>query len=137
MTDIRNLEHIGIAVANLEEANAMYTAILGEEPYKMEEVELEHVRTSFFRAGGSKVELLEATSPESAIAKYIEKRGPGLHHIAFEVEDIHVAMKRMSDAGFGLLSDVPKRGADNKLVCFVHPKTAGGVLVELCQEIRD
>ncbi len=137
MTDIRNLEHIGIAVANLEEANAMYAAILGEEPYKMEEVESEHVRTSFFRAGGSKVELLEATSPDSAIAKYLEKKGPGIHHVAFEVEDIHAAMKRMSEAGFHLLNKEPKKGADNKLVCFVHPKTAGGVLVELCQEIRD
>lgn len=137
MTDIRNLEHIGIAVANLEEANVMYTAILGEEPYKMEEVESEHVKTSFFKAGGSKVELLEATSPDSAIAKYLDRRGPGLHHVAFEVEDIHAAMERMRESGFKLLNEEPKKGADNKLVCFVHPKTAGGVLVELCQEIRD
>jgi methylmalonyl-CoA/ethylmalonyl-CoA epimerase len=137
MSDIRNLEHVGIAVANLEEANAIYTAILGEEPYKMEVVESEYVRTSFFKAGGSKVELLEATSPDSAIAGFIEKRGPGIHHIAFEVEDIYAAMERMRKDGFRLLNEEPKRGADNKLVCFVHPKSAEGVLVELCQEIHD
>lgn len=136
MSDIRNLEHIGIAVANMEEANAMYTALLGVKPYKTEEVESEGVKTSFFKTGSSKVELLEATNPDSPIARFIEKRGGGIHHVAFEVEDIHAAMKRMSDAGFRLLNEQPKKGADNKLVCFVHPKSAGGVLLELCQEIR-
>ncbi|MCB0553527.1 MAG: VOC family protein, partial [Phaeodactylibacter sp.] len=105
--------------------------------YKVEEVESEHVKTAFFKAGESKIELLEATAPESAIAKYVEKRGEGIHHIAFEVEDIYAEMERMRAQGYQLLNDQPKRGADNKLVCFIHPKTANGVLVELCQTIRE
>lgn len=137
MHHIKNLEHIGIAVDNLEEANTLFESLLGAAPYKQEEVESEHVITSFFKTGGSKVELVAATSAESAIAKYVEKRGPGLHHVAFEVEDIYKSMQEMRDRGFNLLSEEPKKGADNKLVCFIHPKTAGGVLVELCQEIRD
>ena len=131
------LEHIGIAVRQLEDANALFEQLLGAGPYKEEEVASEYVKTSFFQIGESKVELLEATAPESAIAKYLEKRGEGLHHVAFEVTDIHAEMERLRAAGFRLLNEQPKRGADNKLVCFVHPKTANGVLVELCQTIRE
>lgn len=130
------LEHIGIAVKDLATGNELYTRLLGLPPYKAETVESEQVQTSFFKVGESKVELLEATGPDSAIAKYIEKRGEGLHHIAFEVEDIRAEMERLAAEGFQLLNAAPKRGADNKWVCFVHPKTANGVLVELCQEIR-
>lgn len=130
------LEHIGIAVKDLTTGNELYTRLLGLPPYKAETVESEQVQTSFFKVGESKVELLEATGPDSAIAKYIEKRGEGLHHVAFEVEDIHAEMERLAAEGFQLLNAEPKRGADNKWVCFVHPKTANGVLVELCQEIK-
>jgi methylmalonyl-CoA/ethylmalonyl-CoA epimerase len=132
---MRKIEHIGIAVDNLEEANALYRAILGVPHYKVEEVGSEAVRTSFFQVGESKIELVEATSPDSPIAKFISKKGPGVHHIAFEVEDIHASMQRMQAEGFMLINEKPKRGADNKLVCFVHPKSTGGVLIELCQEI--
>lgn len=131
------LEHIGIAVKDLEESNALFALIFGREHYKIEEVESEHVKTSFFKMGESKIELLEATSEESAIAKHVEKRGEGLHHIAFEVEDIHAEMYRLHTAGFTLLNEEPKRGADNKLVCFLHPKGTNRVLIELCQEIRE
>jgi methylmalonyl-CoA/ethylmalonyl-CoA epimerase len=134
---IRRLEHIGIAVKNLTDSNELFTRLLGTAPYKEEEVVSEHVKTSFFQTGESKVELLEATAPESAIARYIEKKGEGIHHVAFEVADIRAEMKRMADEGFRLLNEEPKRGADNKLVCFIHPKSANGVLVELCQTIRD
>ena len=133
---IRRLEHIGIAVKNIEEANKLYTTLLGVEPYKQEEVVSENVLTSFFLTGESKVELLEATAPESAIAKFIEKRGEGLHHVAFEVDDIEAEMERLAQEGFRLLNEKPKRGADNKLVCFIHPKSANGVLLELCQSIK-
>lgn len=129
------VEHIGIAVSDLSAANALYTQLLGVAPYKEEAVTSEHVLTSFFQTGESKIELLEATDPSSAIAKFIEKRGEGIHHIAFEVADILVEMQRLSEAGFTLLNETPKRGADNKLVCFVHPKNTRGVLVELCQSI--
>jgi methylmalonyl-CoA/ethylmalonyl-CoA epimerase len=131
------LEHIGIAVKNLENSNELFKTLLGTGHYKIEAVESENVKTSFFQTGESKIELLEASSPESAIAKFIDKRGEGIHHIAFEVEDIHAEMKRLEAQGFRLLNKEPKRGADNKLVCFVHPKTANGVLVELCQAIRE
>ena len=134
---VKNLEHIGIAVKNLQDSNALFEQLLGIPHYKIEEVASEHVRTSFFKTGESKIELLEATAPESAIAKYIEKRGEGIHHIAFEVEDIHAEMERLRNEGYRLLNEAPKRGADNKLVCFIHPKSANGVLVELCQEIRE
>jgi len=130
------IEHIGIAVEDLATANALYTTLLGTEPYKEEEVCSEHVLTSFFQAGESKVELLAATSEDSAIAKYLEKRGPGIHHVAFRVDDIKAEMERLSSAGFRLLNEKPKRGADNMLVCFIHPKSANGVLVELCQPIE-
>ncbi len=134
---MKQLEHIGIAVKNLEESNQLFERLLGKAHYKIEEVASENVKTSFFQVGASKVELLEATDPGSAIAKFIEKRGEGIHHVAFEVEDIEAEMKRLESEGFRLLNEKPKRGADNKLVCFVHPKSANGVLVELCQSIKD
>lgn len=134
---VKRLEHIGIAVKDLEASNLLFEQLLGEPPYKIEEVNSEHVKTSFFKTGESKIELLEATAPESAIARYIDKRGEGIHHIAFEVKDIHAEMERMREQGFRILNEQPKRGADNKLVCFIHPKSANGVLVELCQEIRE
>jgi methylmalonyl-CoA/ethylmalonyl-CoA epimerase len=131
-----NVEHIGIAVKNFSEANALYFKLLGVEPYKTEFVESEAVNTSFFKVGGTKIELLEGTTPDSAISKFIEKRGEGIHHIAFEVEDILAEMERLKGEGFTLLNEKPKKGADNKLVCFVHPKSANGVLIELTQEIK-
>ncbi|RMD97062.1 MAG: methylmalonyl-CoA epimerase, partial [Bacteroidetes bacterium] len=131
---VRKIEHIGIAVRDLEAANELYESLLGVKPYKEEAVESEGVVTSFFLTGESKVELLEATTADSPIAKFIEKRGEGIHHIAFEVEDIYEEIKRLKAAGFRILNEEPKKGADNKLVCFVHPKSANGVLVELCQE---
>ena len=133
---MRKIEHLGIAVKDLESANKTYAALLGKEPYKTESVESEGVNTSFFQCGESKIELLEATNPESPIARFIEKRGEGIHHIAFDVENIEEEMKRLQDEGFQLINDQPKRGADNKLVCFLHPKSSNGVLVELCQEIH-
>ncbi len=129
------LEHIGIAVENLVESDQLFERLIGQSPYKAETVEREGVTTSFFRAGSAKVELLEATRPDSPIAKYLDKRGPGIHHLAFEVEDIYAEMQRLEAAGFQLLSPEPKKGADNKLICFLHPKTTNGVLVELCQTI--
>ena len=131
------IEHIGIAVKNLEESNQLFAKLLGKEHYKIESVESEQVNTSFFQVGESKIELLESTDPGGPIAKFIEKRGEGVHHIAFAVEDIHAAMAEMREKGFTLLNEKPKRGADNKLICFIHPKSANGVLVELCQEIRE
>ncbi|HEX2616969.1 MAG TPA: methylmalonyl-CoA epimerase [Flavobacteriales bacterium] len=130
------IEHIGIAVKDLAQGEAIYTRLLGEGPYKREAVESEGVITSFFQVGPNKIELLESTRPDGPIAKAIEKRGEGMHHIAFEVDDIRAEMARLKTEGFTLLNEEPKRGADNKLVCFVHPKGANGVLVELCQEIR-
>jgi methylmalonyl-CoA/ethylmalonyl-CoA epimerase len=132
---MEKIEHIGIAVKNLAEAEKTYTSLLGVAPYKREAVESEHVTTSFFKVGETKIELLEASSPESAIAKFIEKKGEGIHHIAYAVTDIVAEMKRLKEHGFVLLNEAPKKGADNKLICFVHPKSAGGVLTELCQEI--
>lgn len=133
---MKRIEHIGIAVKDLEAGNDIYTSLLGKAPYKLEEVESEGVLTSFFQVGESKIELLQATTADSAIAKYIEKKGEGIHHIAFEVEDIYASMKEMAEKGFRILNEEPKRGADNKLVCFIHPKSANGVLVELCQTIK-
>ncbi len=129
------IEHIGIAVKDLEAANALYESLLGFAPYKQEVVPSEGVTTSFFQTGDSKVELLMATDPNSPIAKYIEKRGEGLHHLAFAVEDIDREVQRLVKAGFQVLNEQPKPGADNKRVVFLHPKGAHGVLVELCQEI--
>lgn len=130
------IEHIGIAVKDLAAAEEIYAKLLGSPSYKRETVESEGVVTSFFKAGPNKIELLESTRPDGPIAKAIEKRGEGIHHIAFEVADIRVEMARLKSEGFTLLSDEPKRGADNKLVCFVHPKSVNGVLVELTQEIK-
>ena len=130
------IEHIGIAVRDLKRAEEIYAQLLGSPSYKREEVESEGVITSFFQVGPNKIELLESTRSHGPIAKAIEKRGEGIHHIAFEVEDINAEMERLRSEGFTLLNEQPKRGADNKLVCFVHPKSANGVLVELCQEIR-
>ncbi|MEQ8812329.1 MAG: methylmalonyl-CoA epimerase [Imperialibacter sp.] len=131
-----NVEHIGIAVKSLSEGNAVYEKLLGVAPYKSEEVASEGVMTSFFKVGSTKIELLEGTNDLSPISKFIEKRGEGIHHIAFEVNDIKTEMERLRKEGFVLLNEEPKKGADNKLVCFVHPKGTNGVLVELCQEIR-
>lgn len=136
MPMIKKIEHLGIAVKNIQTANSTYEKLLGCKPYKSEAVESEGVLTSFFKVGENKVELLEATNPESAIAKFIEKKGEGIHHIAFEVEDIYKEMERLKALGFQLLNESPKKGADNKLICFVHPKSSNGVLVELCQEIK-
>ena len=132
---MEKIEHVGIAVKSLEKANEAYTKMLGTVPYKTEIVESEQVNTSFFLVGENKIELLESTNPEGVISKFIEKRGEGIHHLAFAVTDIRVEMKRLKESGFILLNEEPKRGADNKLVCFVHPKSASGVLIELCQEI--
>ncbi len=134
---MKKIEHIGIAVKNISEANKIYEILLGSAPYKSEKVESEGVETSFFQCGESKIELLEATNPDSPIAKFIEKRGEGIHHIAFAVKDIKFEMKRLKNEGFILLNETPKRGADNKLVAFLHPKSTTGVLVELCQEIEN
>ncbi|PCJ23344.1 MAG: methylmalonyl-CoA epimerase [Flavobacteriales bacterium] len=133
---MNKIEHIGIAVKDLKIANEVYTKLFGTPPYKTETVESENVSTSFFKVGESKVELLEATNPESAIAKFIEKKGEGVHHIAYAVDDIKAEMNRLKKEGFVILNDAPKRGADNKLVCFLHPKSTNGVLIELCQEIK-
>ncbi|WP_111627126.1 methylmalonyl-CoA epimerase [Larkinella arboricola] len=130
-----NVEHIGIAVKSLAVSNALFTKLLGEKPYKSEAVESEGVTTSFFRVNQTKIELLEATRPDSPIAKFLEKKGEGIHHLAFEVADIYAEIERLKAEGFTPLNEVPKRGADNKLVCFLHPKETNGVLVELCQEI--
>ncbi|HEX8656583.1 MAG TPA: methylmalonyl-CoA epimerase [Hymenobacter sp.] len=130
-----NLEHLGLAVHDLEAATALYTTLLGTPPYKQEHVAGEAVNTVFFRVGGSKIELLAGTSPESAITKFLAKQREGIHHVAFEVDDIRAEMARLKAEGFVLLAEEPKRGADSKLVCFVHPKSAAGVLVELCQTV--
>lgn len=129
------IEHIGIAVKDLGLANELFLKLFGEAAYKAESVDSENVNTSFFQVGPNKIELLESTNSDGAISKYIEKRGEGIHHIAFEVDDIISEMKRLEGEGFILLNEVPKKGADNKLVCFIHPKSTHGVLVELCQEI--
>lgn len=134
---MEHIEHLGIAVVNLEQAIPVYEKLLGTPCYKREEVASEHVITAFFQTSINKVELLQATSPESAIAKFIEKRGEGLHHVAFAVNDIRAEMSRLQADGFRLLNAEPKRGADNKLICFVHPKDANGMLMELCQEISE
>jgi methylmalonyl-CoA/ethylmalonyl-CoA epimerase len=131
---VTQVEHLGLAVKALSEAEPLWEALLGTSVYKREGVEREGVMTAFLQAGETKIELLEATHPDSPIAKFLDKRGEGLHHIAFAVNDIHAEMARLKAAGFELLSEEPKPGADGKLVCFVHPKTAGGVLVELCMD---
>ena len=130
------IEHVGIAVKDLEKSNLLFEALLGSQPYKTEEVLAEGVLVSFFRTGDSKIELLQALNENSPIAKFINKKGEGIHHLAFEVADIRAAMEKMKQTGFELLSEEPKLGADNKWICFLHPKTTNGVLIELCQEVK-
>jgi len=132
---MNKIEHIGIAVNDLKSAGLIYEKLLNSPIYKIEEVASEGVKTAFIKNGPNKIELLEATNPDSPIAKFIAKKGEGIHHIAFDVDDINAEMARLKSEGFVLLNDEPKLGADNKLVCFLHPKSAGGVLVELCQAI--
>ena len=131
---MRKIEHIGIAVKDLEESNELFKKLFGKSHYKVEEVKSEGVKTSFFRIGENKIELLEATDEESPIAKFIEKRGEGIHHIAFDVEDIEKEVSRLEEEGFRILNKKPKKGSDNKLVVFLHPKSTNGVLIELCQD---
>ena len=130
------IEHIGIAVKNAESALTLFNALFQAEPYKTEVVDSEHVKTIFYQIGPNKIELLEAISPDSAIAKFIEKKGEGIHHIAYEVDDILTEMERLKKEGFQFINDLPKKGADNKLIAFLHPKSTNGVLIELCQEIK-
>lgn len=131
---LNKIEHLGIAVKNIEASAKMYEALLGKPSYKSEVVESEGVSTLFFQIGESKIELLEATNPDSPIAKFIEKKGEGIHHIAYDVSDIEQELARLKEAGFQLIHEVPKDGADNKRIAFLHPKSTGGVLVELCEE---
>jgi methylmalonyl-CoA/ethylmalonyl-CoA epimerase len=133
---MEKIEHIGIAVKDLEASNKLFASLFGTPHYKIEEVTSEGVKTSFFKTGPNKIELLEATNPDSPIAKFIEKKGEGIHHIAFLVQDIHAEIERLKSEGFLVLNETPKKGADNKLVFFLHPKTTNGVLIELCQEIQ-
>jgi methylmalonyl-CoA/ethylmalonyl-CoA epimerase len=134
---MRKIEHIGIAVKSIEESNIIFEKLFGSAAYKQEVVVSEGVKTSFFRNGPNKIELLEATNPESPIAKFLEKKGEGIHHIAFDVEDIVAEIVRLKSEGFIVLNEIPKKGADNKLVVFLHPKSTNGVLIELCQEIAN
>lgn len=129
------IEHIGIAVKNLEKSNALFASLFGKPHYKEEEVLSEGVQTSFFNSGPNKIELLAATTSDSPIAKFLEKKGEGIHHIAFAVEDIKQEIARLKEEGFTVLNEIPKKGADNKWVAFLHPKSTNGVLIELCQEI--
>ncbi len=131
---MNKIEHIGIAVKNIETSNELFEKLFGEPHYKTESVESEGVKTSFFKVGENKIELLEATNEDSPIAKFIEKKGEGIHHIAFDVDDIEKEIKRLKEEGFTILNNKPKKGADNKLVAFLHPKSTNGVLIELCQE---
>ncbi len=132
---MEKLEHIGIAVKSIEESNIIFAKLLGREHYKIEKVESEGVTTSFFEVSGVKIELLEATRPDSPIAKFIEKRGEGIHHLAFSVADINASIEEYKRKGFQPINEEPKKGADNKMICFLHPKTSGGVLIELCSDI--
>ncbi|PWH83973.1 methylmalonyl-CoA epimerase [Algibacter marinivivus] len=134
---MNKIEHIGIAVKNLKDSNELFSKLFGEPHYKVEEVKSEGVKTSFFKVGNNKIELLEATKKSSPIAKFIDKKGEGIHHIAFDVDDIKAEIKRLKKEGFKVLNDTPKKGADNKLVVFLHPKSTNGVLIELCQEIKE
>lgn len=137
MEEFKRVEHIGLAVNNLQESIETWTQILGQTPYHRETVEHEKVETVFFKTGETKIELLGATSEDSVIQKFIAKKGEGIHHIAMEVSDIYATMERLKSQGFTLLNPEPKRGADNKLICFVHPKDTKGVLLELCMEITE
>lgn len=131
---IKKIEHLGIAVKDINASNELFAKLFGKQPYKLEDVESEGVKTSFFMIGESKIELLEATNSDSSIAKFIEKKGEGIHHIAFEVDDIDAEIARLKNEGFELIQTTPKDGADNKRIAFLHPKSTNGVLVELCQE---
>lgn len=131
---MKKIEHLGIAIKNLENANVLFAKLFGQPHYKVETVESEGVSTSFFQVGPNKIELLEATDPNSPIAKFIEKRGEGIHHIAFEVDDIYAEIERLKAEGFEMIHQQPKAGADNKLIAFLHPKSTNGVLIELCME---
>jgi len=133
---MNKIEHIGIAVKSIDESNDLFTKLFGKSNYKTEAVESEGVKTSFFKIGVNKIELLEATKEDSPIAKFIDKKGEGIHHIAFDVDDIEAEVKRLKTEGFIVLNETPKKGADNKWVVFLHPKTTNGVLIELCQEIE-
>ncbi|SHJ75368.1 methylmalonyl-CoA epimerase [Arenibacter nanhaiticus] len=133
---MNKIEHVGIAVKDLEASNLLFKKLLGVAHYKTEEVASEGVKTSFFKSGPNKIELLEATDANSPIAKFIDKKGEGVHHIAFEVDDIEAEIKRLGEEGFIVLNNTPKLGADNKLVAFLHPKSTNGVLIELCQEVK-
>lgn len=133
---MKNIEHIGIAVKDLDTSISLFEKLLNSPCYKIEEVASEYVNTAFFKTGETKIELVAATGPESAIAKYLERKPEGIHHMAFEVEDIYAEMERLKNEGFTLLNDQPKKGADNKLVCFIHPKSCNGILLEICQEIK-
>ncbi|WP_443946493.1 methylmalonyl-CoA epimerase [Pedobacter sp. AW1-32] len=133
---MNKIEHIGIAVKNLDSAVKIYEKLLNTDCYKTETVASEMVTTAFLKTGENKIELLEASAPESTISKFIDRKGEGIHHIAFLVDDILAEMERLKNEGFQLLNDQPKKGADNKMVCFVHPKEANGVLIEICQEIK-
>ncbi|MFC4722807.1 methylmalonyl-CoA epimerase [Geojedonia litorea] len=133
---MNKIEHIGIAVKDIEQSNKVFEALFGTAPYKQEMVESEKVLTSFFKTGPNKIELLQATDDDSPIAKFIEKKGEGIHHIAFEVDNIVEALERLSNEGFELIHKTPKKGADNKLIAFLHPKSTNGVLIELCQDIK-
>jgi len=133
---MKKIEHIGIAVNDLKKANKLYSDILGVNPYKTETVESENVITSFFKCGDTKIELLQGIDETSAISKFIKKKGEGMHHIAFEVEDIKSEIIRLKRRGFQIINNIPKKGADNKLICFLHPKSTNHVLIELCQKIK-
>lgn len=133
---MEKIEHIGIAVKDLEKSNELFAKLFGQAHYKIEEVASEGVKTSFFKSGPNKIELLEGTNPNSPISKFIEKKGEGIHHIAFAVTDIVAEIERLKGEGFIVLNETPKKGADNKLVAFLHPKSSNGVLVELCQDIE-
>ena len=132
---MKKIEHLGIAVKDINTSNELFSKLLNTQPYKEESVESEGVITSFFKVGESKIELLQATNPESPIAKFIEKKGEGIHHIAFNVSDIDAEISRLQDEGFELIHKAPKKGADNMMIAFLHPKSTNGVLIEICQEI--
>jgi methylmalonyl-CoA/ethylmalonyl-CoA epimerase len=134
---LTNIEHIGIAIKNMDEASELYSKLLGVQPYKNETVESENVITSFFKINQTKIELLQATAETSAIAKFIEKKGEGIHHIAFATDNLEAELQRLTGEGFEVLQGFPKQGADNKMVAFLHPKNTTGVLVELCMEIKN
>ena len=134
---MNKIEHIGIAVKNIDEANKLWSLLLNTKPYKQEVVENQGVITSFFKTGDSKIELLASAKPDSAIARFLEKRGEGIHHIAFDVTDIDAEIKRLEKNGFELINKTAEPGADNKVIAFLHPKSSNGVLVELCMEAKN